>query len=124
MKFEGLPKYDEEGNLIHYTVDEAVLPGEEHKDDLASYDKTITNTIITNTFVNRLIEEAVIENHIDVHTKEILFTQTHEGNEGDEYDIQPRTFDEYELVTQDKEGNSLLPENATGIITKDTIVVN
>lgn len=124
VTFEGLPKYDEDGNLINYTVDETVLPGQAHENDLAFYDKNITDTTITNTFSNKLIKEGVIENHIDIDTQEIIDSQTHEGHEGDPYDIQPKTFEDYDLVTEDEEGKSLLPQNASGFITKDTIVVN
>ena len=48
--FENLPKYDEYNNIINYTVDEAVLDGANHADDLDFYEKTIDGTTITNTF--------------------------------------------------------------------------
>ena len=51
IEFKDLPKYDDEGNEIHYTVDEAVLSGEQHKEDLKFYEKTIDGFTITNRFV-------------------------------------------------------------------------
>ena len=66
----------------------------------------------------------VIENHIDITTNKKLATEEHEGSVGDSYDIPPREFEGYDLVTQDKEGNNRLPENAKGIMTEEEIEVN
>ncbi|MCI8444643.1 MAG: Cna B-type domain-containing protein [Clostridia bacterium] len=44
--FEGLPKYDENNNIINYTVDEV----EKEEGDLKFYTKNISGTTITNTF--------------------------------------------------------------------------
>ena len=70
------------------------------------------------------IAGGVIENHIDITTDEKLATEKHEGNVGDEYDIQPRDFENYDLVTTDKEGNNKLPENAKGAMTEEELEVN
>ncbi len=48
--FTDLPKYNENGEEIVYTVDETVLDGDEHKEDLKFYTKSIQGTTITNTF--------------------------------------------------------------------------
>ena len=49
--FTGLPKYDENGELIIYTVDEA----EVNSGDLAYYDKQIEGNTITNTYDGPII---------------------------------------------------------------------
>ena len=49
--FTGLPKYDNEGSLINYTVDEA----EVNSGDLAYYDKNIEGNTITNTYDGPII---------------------------------------------------------------------
>ncbi len=46
VTFENLIKYDENGNEINYTVEEA----EENKDDLKFYESKVEGTTITNTF--------------------------------------------------------------------------
>ena len=69
------------------------------------------------------VSAGLIEKHIDEITGELLYSEEHQGNEGDQYDIPPREFDEYDLVTEDSEGNSKLPENAKGTMTQDLIEV-
>ncbi len=54
------------------------------------------------------ISGGVIEKHIDIISNEILANAAYEGNEGDDYDIPSRTFEEYDLV-EDK-----LPTNSKG----------
>ncbi|MBQ2937559.1 MAG: MucBP domain-containing protein [Clostridia bacterium] len=63
------------------------------------------------------ISKGVIEKHIDDITGEILYTESHEGNEGDEYNIPSRTIEGYDVV------ESKLPENAQGKMTQDVIEV-
>ena len=59
--FTGLPKYDESGDEIEYTVDETVVSGEGHEDDLKFYTKSIEGTTITNIFTvpNETIDKTV-----------------------------------------------------------------
>ena len=57
------------------------------------------------------ISGGVIEKHIDIISGQVLFNESYEGNEGDEYDIPSRIFDGYDLVEEK------LPENATGKMT-------
>ena len=47
----------------------------------------------------------------------------HNGHVGDEYDIPSKEFLGYEVATQDKDGNNLIPENRTGKMTAQKIVV-
>lgn len=50
IKFEKVLKYNKDGSEIIYTADETVLEGDEHKEDLKFYSKTIQGTTVTNTF--------------------------------------------------------------------------
>ena len=54
------------------------------------------------------VSGGVIEKHIDVISGQILANAVHNGNEGDEYDIPSRIFEEYDLV-EDR-----LPANSKG----------
>ena len=63
------------------------------------------------------ISSGVIEKHIDVISGEILANDTHNGNEGDAYNISSRTFNGYDLV-EDR-----LPSNAQGTMKVDPIEV-
>ena len=63
------------------------------------------------------ISGGVIEKHIDVISGEILANDTHNGNEGDPYDIKSRTFTGYDLVEE------RLPSNAQGTMKVDPIEV-
>ena len=66
----------------------------------------------------------VIEKHIDINTQEIIYTQTHEGKEGEEYEISSKTFEGYDLISKDEKGNSILPTNEKGKMQKGTIEVS
>lgn len=50
IKFEKVLKYNKDGSEIIYTADETVLEGDEHKEDLKFYSKTIQGITVTNTF--------------------------------------------------------------------------
>lgn len=63
------------------------------------------------------VSKGVIEKHIDIDTGEILYNEVYEGNEGDEYKIEPKEFERYNLVEDKK------PENSEGIMTIDVITV-
>ncbi len=69
------------------------------------------------------ISAGVIEKHIDEITGELIYSEEHKGNEGDYYNIASKTFEGYDLITQDSEGNSKLPQNAEGKMTQDLIEV-
>ena len=68
------------------------------------------------------VSAGVIEKHIDVITGELLESSEHSGNEGDPYDIQSKEFSGYDLVEEDKDGNSMLPENASGTMKRDEVI--
>ena len=84
-----------------------------------------TETVVTYYYEKQKEEEkgTVIEKHIDINTNKVLAQETHQGKVGDKYDILSREFEGYELVTKDENGNSMLPSNATGTITKGTTEV-
>ena len=63
------------------------------------------------------VSGGVIEKHIDMISGEILSNDTHQGNEGDTYNIPSRTFQGYDLV-EDR-----LPANAQGTMTVKPIEV-
>ena len=68
------------------------------------------------------VSAGVIEKHIDDITGELLYSEEHQGNEGDSYNIPSKTFEGYDLVTEDKEGNSRLPDNAEGTMKRDEVI--
>ncbi len=68
------------------------------------------------------VSAGVIEKHIDIISGELLDSAEHEGNEGDPYDISSKTFDGYDLVEEDEEGNSMLPDNSTGTMKRDKVI--
>ena len=69
------------------------------------------------------VSAGVIEKHIDDITGELLYSEEHQGNEGDSYNIPSKEFEGYDLVTEDEYGNSRLPDNAKGEMTQDLIEV-
>ena len=68
------------------------------------------------------VSAGVIEKHIDDITGELLYSEEHQGNEGDSYNIPSKTFDGYDLVTEDEYGNSRLPDNAKGEMKRDEVI--
>ena len=68
------------------------------------------------------VSAGVVEKHIDEITGELLASSEHEGNEGDYYNIPSKTFEGYDLVIEDSEGNSRLPDNAEGEMKKDEVI--
>ena len=68
------------------------------------------------------VSAGVIEKHIDDITGELLYSEEHQGNEGDQYNIPSREFEGYDLVTEDEEGNSRLPDNAEGEMKRDEVI--
>ena len=84
----------------------------------------ITNnrTVVTYYYTQRAIVE---EHHIDSLTgKDIEEPTIHNGHVGDEYNIPSKEFLSYQLIEEDEEGNSMLPENSKGTMTAEKIVVN
>ena len=85
----------------------------------------ITNNRTVVTYYYSKKSAGVEEHHIDIRTGEELEEPTlHKGHVGDEYDIKAKEFLSYVVATTDKDGNNVLPENATGTMTAEKIVVN
>lgn len=63
------------------------------------------------------ISAGVIEKHIDEVTKELLYSEVHKGNEGDEYKTSSKTFENYEYIKEKQ------PENAEGKMKKEAIEI-
>ncbi len=80
------------------------------------------NNEITVTYYYKKIAGGVIENHIDIDTGKKLYTEEHKGNVGDEYDIPSKEFEGYDLVIEDENGNSMLPNNSKGEMTEEIVV--
>ena len=63
------------------------------------------------------VSAGVLEKHIDIHTNEILYNESHTGNVGDPYNIASREFEGYDLV-EDR-----LPTNSQGEMRSELIEV-
>jgi hypothetical protein len=86
-------------------------------------DDGTTNTETIVIYYYAKISAGVIEKHIDIISGEILGNITYEGKEGDPYETSSKEFEGYDLVEVDEEGNSMLPENASGKMTVEAIEV-
>ena len=64
------------------------------------------------------ITTGLVENHIDDITGEVLYTETHNVQVGQDYNIPSKEFAGYDLV------ESKLPSNSTGIMGEELITVN
>ena len=60
----------------------------------------------------------LIENHIDDKTGKVLYTESHDVQVGEDYDIPSKEFEGYDLV------ESKLPENAEGTMGEELVTVN
>ena len=76
-----------------------------------------TETVVKYYYVHE--SEGITERHLDIISGELLEKiANHEGHEGDEYNIEAKTFEGYDIVTEK------IPENAKGQMTKERIVVS
>ena len=60
----------------------------------------------------------LVENHIDITNDKLLYTETHEVQVGDEYNIPSKEFAGYDLVEEK------LPDNSTGTMGEELVTVN
>ena len=105
---------------------------ETHAEDFEGYvlveEPEEANNIMDNTreqvvkYYYAHVSAGVIEKHIDVITGELLDSSEHSGNEGDPYKIDSKEFSGYDLVLEDKEGNSMLPTNSSGTMKRDEVI--
>ena len=63
---------------------------------------TLTKEEIVLNYYYLYVSEGLVEKHIDIVTGESLETISHEGKEGDEYFIDSKEFEGYDLVTNDR----------------------
>ena len=70
------------------------------------------------TYYYKKVSGGIIVNHIDIDTGKTIESERKDGNVGDRYETSPKDIEEYDLVTEK------LPENASGEMTEETIVVN
>ena len=123
-KHEGDPYTTEQKTFDNYDLVE--VPGNwEGTTEVETDDEgnIINNkTVVTYYYAQKAVVE---EHHIDILTGKDLEEPTiHNGHVDDEYSIAPKEFVSYKLVTEDKDGNSVLPTNASGKMTPEKIVVN
>lgn len=127
-----LEKDDNEDNSDNIVLKEVIIEGyigkeyETMQEDFEYYvfEESTANTKGTMTkepievvYYYSQVESGVCEKHIDVITGETIDFETHEYLIGEEYKIEPKEFDGYDLV------EDMLPENAEGIVEEDTIEV-
>ncbi len=74
-----------------------------------------TETIVSYYYIKQ--SGGIIEKHIDINSGKILAQKEHTGKVGDSYEIEPKEFDGYELVTEK------LPTNAKGEMAEQSIDV-
>ena len=86
----------------------------------APKDKTIQMTKEEQTLIYYYepITTGLVENHIDDITGEVLYTETHNVQVGQDYNIPNKEFAGYDLV------ESKLPSNSTGTMGEELITVN
>ena len=60
----------------------------------------------------------LVENHIDDRTGKVLYTEVHQIQVGQNYEISSKEFEGYDLV------ETKLPENSTGIMEEELVTVN
>ena len=122
-KHEGDPYTTEQKTFEGYDLVEVPL----NKDGTLSVETdengNITNnkTVVTYYYIRKAVVE---EHHIDIVTGEELAEPTiYNGHVGDEYTTSSKEFLSYELVTEDKDGNNVLPTNAQGTMREEKQVV-
>ena len=114
--FKDLPKYDEQGNEITYTVDEK----EVNSNDLLRYDTVINSEETVQgvkgiAVINTYNYGKVTVKYIDKETNKELDSEEIEGKIGDSYVTKQKEISGYEYVER--------TENAKGEITKEDIIV-
>ena len=77
----------------------------------------MTNEDIILNYYYVHISEGVVEKHIVLNTDKVLYNEIHTGNEGDQYKIEPKEFEGYDLIEEK------LPTNAEGTMTIEQITV-
>ena len=122
-KHEGDLYTTEEKEFIGYDLVEVPANSKGTMEVRTDADGNIVNnkTVVTYYYAQKAQVE---EHHIDILTNDEIENPTiHDGHVGDEYNISSKEFLSYALVIVDEEGNNMLPENNTGTMTEEKIVV-
>ncbi len=122
-KHEGDLYTTEEKEFIGYDLVEVPANSKGTMEVRTDADGNIVNnkTVVTYYYAQKAQVE---EHHIDILTNDEIENPTiHDGHVGDEYNIPSKEFLSYALVIVDEEGNNMLPENNTGTMTEEKIVV-
>lgn len=82
------------------------------KPEIETVIMTPEDTILNYYYIH--VSGGVIEKHVNIYTGEVLYNKEHSGHEGDEYNILPGDFENYELVTE------RLPSNSRGRMSKES----
>lgn len=127
-----LEKDDTESDLDNVVIKEMVIDGYIGKEyevkpeefEYYVYEGSTDNTKgemtaepIEVSFYYTKVESGVCEKHIDVKSGEILDVETHSKLAGDDYNIEPKEFEGYDLYEEQ------LPDNASGVVGEETIEV-
>lgn len=119
-------KTDENGKVIiegmkvgkYYIKEKKSAEGYLVSDEIITFEIKEDNETIKAEMKNIHISEGVLERHIDIISKEVLYSEIHKGNEGDNYTTNRKEFDGYDIVEEN------LPSNAEGKMEVDEIQVN
>ncbi len=117
----------------NYKLDEDVLPTNAEGQMLVTVDdqgNVVDETIVKYYYIH---DAKVVEKHIDITNNNTIYSEEHNGYEGDSYDIDAREYDKennlnkefesYDLVTELEDGTNKLPTNSEGSMTRETIEV-
>ena len=83
----------------------------------------IADEVIEVVYKYAHISEGVLERHIDIETNEMLYSELHQGIEGEPYKIDKREFEGFRCLETDRSNNNIYPENNEGTMTIEPIVV-
>jgi hypothetical protein len=87
-----------------------------------TYGKESTETVVTYNY-KKLIPADVIEKYVDINTNEPVDEVIHKGEIDEEYTITPKPIEGYTLITKDKDGNDILPEEIKGKYTEEKVEI-
>ena len=113
------------------TIEDIQTRIDEHKKDVFEFEKAENIPLMIANDVDEYVIKIyylstygkVTEKHIDAAHNTLLFTETHKGTIGANYNIQARDIKGFTLKTTDLDGNSLLPTNAQGTYKKDVVEI-
>ena len=119
--FKAAPKYKITSVFVDgQEVDLNTIPNKDEREDVYIYtfdDKSIKQNISHSVVVNTVLKDAsVVINHLSEGGEALCDPETKSGKVDDAYTSSQKEFKEYVIKT--------VPDNASGIMTEDTIIVN